>query len=58
MKKVTLLAKRDYKKKFKLEDFIIDKSRKESILGVGSFATVYLALCKKDMQKYAIKAVI
>ncbi len=44
-------------KEFLLEDFVIEKDKKDCILGVGSFATVYLAICKKNMKKYAIKAV-
>lgn len=44
--------------KLTLSDFeIISHNSKDSLLGKGSFAAVYLARCKKNNRKYAMKIV-
>ena len=49
--------KEDYKNNLSISDFIINEKDKNSLLGVGAFAKVYLGYCKKDKKYYAIKEV-
>ena len=44
--------------KLTLSDFeILSHNKKDSLLGKGSFAAVYLARCKRNKRKYAMKIV-
>ena len=44
--------------RFQLSDFDIEgKSENNTLLGKGSFATVYLVRCKANNKKYALKIV-
>ena len=48
----------DAEESFELEDFeITTEDDAQVVLGKGSFASVYLARCRKDGQLYALKVV-